>query len=266
MRDLGDIMCVKVGEPLAKKIPFTTGVQGYTVTGDDLAPTPGSDVEMLAGVGTILSTKNSSILVSASAGLPRIIKNGVTVDNVYQIKNVDISTGHIRFEGSVIINGDVCEGMKVHATGDVSIGGFVESATIEAGGDITVGTGIIGKKQDIDEQDISKINMNTNIKAGGKVFAKYSQYTEITCDSLHIENQMMHNIVNVSKTLWIGTKAKANGKLIGGYIEAGDSVSAGTIGAPSGSATVISFQEKIQQYLTKTSELEEQISLSLIHI
>ena len=260
MRDLGDIMCVQAGEPLAKKIPFTPGIKGYTVTGEDLEPTPGEDVKIAIGEGTTLSAKNDSILVSSSSGLPRIIKNGVTVDNVYQVKNVDISTGHIRFEGSVIIDGDVCESMKVTATGDIYVGGFAESSTLEAGGDITVGTGIIGKKQDVDDLDMSKISMNSNIKAAGKVFAKYSQYTEINCDLLHIENQMMHNKVNVSKTLWIGTKDKANGKLIGGYIEAGDSVNAGTIGAPAGSPTIISFQEKINNYSMQITKLEETIA------
>ena len=29
MRDLGDIICVKVGDPLAKKIPLTEGINGF---------------------------------------------------------------------------------------------------------------------------------------------------------------------------------------------------------------------------------------------
>ncbi len=260
MRDLGDIICVKVGDPLAQKIPLTDGIKGYTVIGDVLEPTPGEDLEMHVGDGTTLSPKNNSILVSTLVGLPRIIENGMEVDNIYQIKNVDISTGHVDFQGSIIIDGDVCEGMKVHATGDISIGGFVESATLEAGGDITIGTGIIGKKQEVDDLDVSQIHMSANIKAGGKVFAKYSQYAEITCDSLRIENQLMHNIVNVAATLWVGTEEKANGKLIAGYIRAGESVSAGTVGATAGSSTIISFQDKVNQYLEQISALDELIT------
>lgn len=261
MRDLGDIICVKVGDPLAKKIPLTEGIQGYTVTGDLLEPTPGNDLEMHVGDGTTLSPKNNSILVSTLVGLPRIIENGMEVDNVYQIKNVDISTGHVKFQGSVIIDGDVCEGMKVHATGDISVGGFVESATLEAGGDITIGTGIIGKKQEVEDLDVSQISMSVNIKAAGKVFAKYSQYAEISCDSLRIENQMMHNIVKVDSTLWVGTEEKPNGKLIAGYIRAGESVRAGTVGATAGSTTIISFQDKVNQYLEQIAALDESITI-----
>ena len=256
MRDLGDIICVKVGDPLAKKIPLTDGIQGYTVTGEILEPKPGEDIDMHVGEGTSLSPKNNSILVSTKVGLPRIIENGMEVDSVYQLKNVDVSTGHVKFEGSVIIDGDVCEGMKVFATGDISIGGFVESASLDAGGDITIGTGIIGKKQEIEGVDVSEISMSVNINAGGKVFAKYSQYAEISCHSLRIENQMMHNIVNVAKTLWLGSEDKANGKLIAGHIRVGESVRAGTVGATAGSQTIISFEEKINVFLKQMTDLD----------
>ncbi|MGB1262381.1 MAG: DUF342 domain-containing protein [Cognaticolwellia sp.] len=259
MRDLGDILCVKIGDPLAKKIPFTDGIQGYTVTGYSLEPTPGEDIEMHVGDGTSLSPQNSSILVATLIGQPRIIKNGMEVDSVYHAKKVDVSTGHIKFEGSVIIDGDVCEGMKVIATGDISIGGFVESATLDAGGDITIGTGIIGKKQEVEGVNVSDISMSVNIKAGGKVFAKYGQYAQINCQALRIEKQLMHAIVNVSTSLWVGEAEKANGKLIAGYISAGESVHTGTLGATAGSVTIIIFESTVNNFLAKIANIENEI-------
>jgi uncharacterized protein (DUF342 family) len=259
MRDLGDIICVKIGDPLAKKIPLTNGIPGYTVTGDILDSTPGTDIEILVGEGTALSPKNSSILISTLAGLPRIIENGMEVDDVYHLKNVDVGTGHVKFKGSVIIDGDIGEGMKVVATGDISIGGFVESATLDAGGDITIGKGIIGKKQEVESVDISKIHLSAHIKASGKVFAKYCQYADITCDSLRIENQIMHSIVNVNNTVWVGREEKANGKLISGYISAGKSVHAGTIGATSGSMTIITFADRMHDCLAKIVEIDQSV-------
>ncbi len=77
-------------------------------------------------------------------GLPRVVDNGATVDEVFTVKNVDLSTGHIIFKGSVVINGDVTEGMKVIAGGGRVYKGFVEGTLIEAGGDINVGGSIIG--------------------------------------------------------------------------------------------------------------------------
>lgn len=260
MRDLGDIICVKIGEPLAQKIPLTVGIQGYSVTGTPLEPVPGEDCQLKAGEGTILSPKNQDILVSTRVGLPRIIDNGMQVDEVYQIKNVDVSTGHIDFEGSVIIDGDVCEGMKVSARGDITVGGFVESAFIESGGDITIGSGIIGKKHDVEGQAIADVTMSANLSAKGSIFAKYCQYAEISCKNLRIENQLMHSIIKVEERLWVGSEDKANGKLIAGHITAGTSVHAGTVGATAGSTTIITFEQKLTELNDKLEALESSIT------
>jgi uncharacterized protein (DUF342 family) len=261
MRDLGDIICVKVGEPLAKKIPLTEGIQGFTVTGTPLAPVAGDDVDMQVGDGTAISKKNNQVLISTLIGLPRIIENGMEVDGVYRIKNVDVSTGHIKFEGSVIIDGDICEGMRVAATGDITIGGFVESATLDAGGDITIGSGIIGRKQDVEELPVDDIQMSVNIRAKGSIFAKYCQYADISCHSLRIENQLMHSIINVEETLWLGSEEKANGKLIAGYIQAGKSVHAGMVGATAGSTTIISFSKRIDEMKEHLEDIDVRLKI-----
>ncbi|WP_076418215.1 FapA family protein [Colwellia sp. UCD-KL20] len=261
MRDLGDIICVRIGEPLAKVIPLTEGIKGYTVTGIPLEPNPGEDIQMKAGEGTVISPKNENVLISTSIGLPRSIENGMEIDEVYKLKNVDVTTGHIKFEGSVIIDGDVCEGMKVYAKGDITVGGFVESAQLEAGGDITIIGGIIGKKQEVEDLSTTDITMSVNIKAEGNVFAKYCQYSDITCNILRIENQLMHSIIHVNDKLWVGSEDKANGKLIAGYINAINSVHAGTVGATAGSATTITFNRKIKDFKNKLHEIDEQLKI-----
>ncbi|XPF94111.1 DUF342 domain-containing protein [Colwellia sp. RE-S-Sl-9] len=261
MRDLGDIICVRIGEPLAQVIPLTTGIKGYTVTGIILEPNPGEDIKMKAGEGTVISPKNKNVLVSTLIGLPRSIENGMEIDEVYKLKNVDVTTGHIKFEGSVIIDGDVCEGMKVFAKGDITIGGFVESAQLEAGGDITIVGGIIGKKQEVEDLSTTDITMSVNIKAEGNVYAKYCQYSDITCNILRIENQLMHSIIHVNDKLWVGSEDKANGKLIAGYINAINSVHAGTVGATAGSSTTITFDRKIRDFKNKLNEIDERLKI-----
>lgn len=260
MRDLGDIICVKKGDPLAKKIPMTQGVRGFSVKGEPLEPTPGKDIDIQIGDGTSLSPKNQHVLISTRVGLPRIIDNGMEVDQVYKIKNVDISTGHIKFEGSVIIEGDVCEGMKVIASGDITVGGFVESAQLESGGDITISGGIIGKKQEVEGVSVTDIMMSVAITAKNNVFAKYCQYADISCKNLRIENQLMHSIINVKESLWVGSENKANGKLIAGYIRAGTSVHAGTVGATAGSVTIINFEQKLKLLDKKMQAIEARVA------
>ena len=262
MRDLGDIICVKVGDPLAKKIPLTQGKQGYTVTATPLAPEPGEDITLTAGDGTSFSPRDDHLLISKLVGLPKIIDNGMEVDEVYKIKNVDVGTGNINFEGSVIIEGDVCEGMKVEASGDITVSGFVESSTLKAGGDITITGGIIGRKQDVENLKVTDLKMSVNISAKGKLYAKYCQYAEISCGSdMRIENQLMHSILNVGGRLWLGSEDKANGKLIGGYIKVGTSVHSGIVGATAGSNTIINFEVKMLEFKELQLDIETRLKV-----
>jgi hypothetical protein len=258
MRDLGDIVCVKVGDSLAEKIPLTQGTIGYTVFASPLDPTPGNDVELEVGEGTSISPNNKNLLVSDRVGLPKVINNGMEVDEVYKIKEVNVATGNIIFTGSVIIDGDVTEGMKVVASGDISVGGFVESATLESGGDITISGGIIGRKHDVEKMAITDIAMSVNIKAKGNIFAKYGQYSQITCgQDVRIENQLLHSIMDIKGRLWVGKIEQANGKLIGGYSKVGTSVHAGIIGATAGSNTIINFEHKILSFKESLNRIDE---------
>ncbi|MDX2368462.1 MAG: FapA family protein [Colwellia sp.] len=262
MRDLGDIICVKVGDPLAKKIPFTTGEKGYTVTATLLPAEPGNDVSLVSGEGTAISPTNQNILVSEKVGLPKKIPNGMEVDEIYKIKNVTISTGNINFTGSVIIDGDVNEGMKVIASGDITVGGFVESATIEAGGDITISGGIIGRKHDIEKTKVTDVKMSVSVNAKGNIYAKYCQYAEIACSKdVRIEKHLLHSLLNIQGGLKVGAEKKSNGKLIGGYIKAGTFVTAGVIGATAGSNTVIHFEHKIIKLKEQMQDIESRLKL-----
>lgn len=262
MRDLGDIICVEVGEPIAKKIPLTQGIKGFTVTATPLSPEPGNDVDLVAGEGTNISSKNNNVLVSEKVGLPKLINNGMEVDEIYTIKNVTVATGNINFTGSVIIEGDVTEGMRVKASGDITVGGFVESATLESGGDITISGGIIGRKHDIEKTHITDVIMSVNIIAKGSIYAKYGQYAQISCgQDIRIENQLLHSILSIGGRLWIGKEDQANGKLIGGFTKAGTSVHAGMIGATAGSNTIINFEHKILTFKEEINQVEELLKI-----
>jgi uncharacterized protein (DUF342 family) len=262
MRDLGDIICVKIGDPIAKKTPLTPGRIGYTVTATFLPAEPGNNVFLVAGEGTYISPSNENILVARKVGLPKIITNGMEVDEIYKVKNVTVATGNINFTGSVIIDGDINEGMKVVASGDVTVGGFVESAIIEAGGDVTISGGIIGRKHDIEKTRVTDIKMSVSVNAKGNIYAKYCQYAEIGCSKdVRIENQLLHSLLNIRGRLKVGTEEKSNGKLIGGYIKAGTFVTAGIIGATAGSHTVINFEHEIIKFKEKMQDIESRLKL-----
>ena len=216
----------------------------------------------MSGDGTAISSKNENILVSQKVGLPKVIPNGMEVDEIYQIKDVNVASGNINFTGSVLIEGDVNEGMKVIASGDVTIGGFVESAMIEAGGDVTISGGIIGRKHDIEKTKITDLNMSVSVNAKGSLFAKYCQYAQISSGKdIRIENQLLHSLINVGGSLKVGTEEKSNGTLIGGFVKAGTNVSAGIVGATAGSNTIVSFDNKIIKLKEQLLDIETRLKL-----
>ena len=144
------------------------------------------------------------------------------------LKMLLLGSGNINFTGSVIVEGDVNEGMKVIASGDITVGGFVESAMIESGGDVTISGGIIGHKHDVETTKITDVKMSVSVNAKGNLYAKYCQYAQISCSKdIRIEKQLLHSLINVNGDLKVGSEEHSNGVLIGGYIKAGKHVSAG---------------------------------------
>ncbi|MGB0936079.1 MAG: DUF342 domain-containing protein [Colwellia sp.] len=262
MRDLGDIICVKVGDPLAKKTPLTLGKNGFSVTAKTLKADAGKDIKLESGEGTAISPNNPNVLISKRIGVPKLVNNGMEVDEVYKIKNVDVASGNITFTGSVIIDGDVNEGMTVIASGDITIGGFVESATIKAGGDITIAGGIIGKKYDPEQASRDDIILSVKISAKGNISAKYCQYGEITAfKDILIEKQLMHSFIDTQGKLIVGLPDNHNGTLLGGYLRVGELVSAGVVGATAGNNTSFNFERKILAIKERIKLIEDKIDL-----
>ena len=143
MRDLGAQVTVDQ-QPLLQKIPLSKGRR----VSPCLARTRGNgweDRDFAPGEGTKISDDDPNIIIADRTGLPSFNGNSVQVDDVMQLNNVDVSTGHVKFKGSVIVTGNVGEGMKVTCTGDITVGGYVDSAELYADGNITVQKGCIGR-------------------------------------------------------------------------------------------------------------------------
>ncbi|MDX1303103.1 FapA family protein [Photobacterium sp.] len=234
MRNLGEMVTVKASEAIMRRIPATQGVSGFNVIGNELAAVPGKEITFDVGEGTEISDTNENLLVASKAGMPIIKGNGMQVDDALILKGVNVNTGHVNFDGCVVINGDVMPGMKVIATGSITITGVVELAELRAGGDIVVADGLIGRQQQKDK------DLTCYIKSGGKVSAKFAQYVEIDAGqdvafSLHA----LHCQIRTQGEVIVCDSSKRHGTLSGGTIHAGYSVKAVNIGATAGTQTEI---------------------------
>ncbi|MDM5139806.1 FapA family protein [Aeromonas bestiarum] len=226
MRDLGTLLTVKAGAQLMRRHPATQGVPGFTVTGQELPAKHGKDSPMVAGEGTFASPDDVDLLLAGRPGLPRQEKNGMKVDDVLSVKQVDIRHGHVIFEGALIVAGDVTPGMKIKTSGDVVIGGFVEGGYIESSGTITVRSGIIGRKSEQSDEYLCHLN------AQGEIHASYAQYAKLEAGGdIQIQSQLSHCYSRSGQDIKVGDSGMRKGHLLGGISIANRLIMAPILGA-----------------------------------
>ncbi len=134
-----EIVQVKSGDIIAYIHPPQPGKTGMSVTGREIYPDPVAAAEVNCDSGTEISSDQKQVLATRT-GVPLYKKGRVhsfRVDNVYTHKgDVDIKSGNIDFRGHFKAQGEITEGMKVSADGDIEIGENTSGAEILAGGNV----------------------------------------------------------------------------------------------------------------------------------
>ena len=231
MRNLGAMIVVKANDLLMVKHLATEGTPGYNIKGEVLKQKPGKDAVLQAGTGTAFHPRDPNKLIATVPGQPVETRTGMNVDDVLQLKDVDISTGHVTFKGSILITGDVHEGMIVKSSGDITVMGFVDSATLEAEGDVTVSKGIIGRQ-------IKANEYSTNIYSQGQISAQFVQYSQLVAKgNILVTKQLLHSNTKTAGSLTVSDPSGRRGDLVGGVAHAEKGITAVVIGATAGTKT-----------------------------
>ena len=144
-KQIKQLVCIKKGQNIVSQLPPTDGVDGKNVMGETIC-TAGKDIILPSGENTEISADGLT-LFSKIDGCAFLKAGKVNVDNVYHIRrNVDFSTGNVKFDGTILIEGDVRSGFRVEATDSIYIKGNVGAADIYSRrGDVIVQLGILGK-------------------------------------------------------------------------------------------------------------------------
>ena len=126
----------KKGQLLAEVIPEDEGEYGTTVQGAKIRPRQVKKAHLEFGHNIEIS-EDRRRLTSLVDGHVSLVEGKVFVSDVYEVENVDLSTGNIDFEGSGNII--IARGMNGMAKGTLKAGGnivakFLENATASAGG------------------------------------------------------------------------------------------------------------------------------------
>ncbi len=262
MRNLGQLITVKPGSELMRKIPYNEGSSGISVTAETVKHKPGKDFALEVGENTELCATDPNLLLATISGIPKVLNNGMMVDDVLMVENVNVGYGNVNYKGSIIVEGDICDGMEVTATGDVTVSGFIESAQIECGGDLIVGKGILGR-----QVEFGSHNFSCEVNCKGSVIANFSQYSKIHAGlDVNIHKQLLHCHVICEGEINVKDEAGSKGTILGGMLCSNHGINTVTLGASAGSKTIIDLvglYPKLMETkkLIKTTIMQEQEKL-----
>jgi uncharacterized protein (DUF342 family) len=202
-RDHGAIAVVEPGAPLMRRVPPVAGVDGHTVLGQVIASRPVRDEPFASAlIGAQVSAQDPDLLIASTAGLPVRVPCGVQVEPVLRVKEVNLATGNIHFDGTVHVEGDIINNMKVQASGDIMVGGTVEAATLEARGNISIKGGVIAA---------------STVVAGGALSARFAEGSSLRCGSvLALDDAALECQLQSANQILIGVKNPQRGRLVGG--------------------------------------------------
>lgn len=202
-RERGDVSVVHAGAELMRRTPPTHGVDGHTVRGRVLPSHAGSDEPFAPQLsGAQVAPQDPNLLLAVVSGQPVLVPHGVMVEPILRVAEVNLSSGNIQFEGTVQIDGEVIQGMKVRASGDILVGGTVDGAFLEAGGNIQVGGGIIAQ---------------ADVRAAGSVNARFAEGASIRAGTvIALDDAALQSELQALNQIIIGVKSPQRGRLAGG--------------------------------------------------
>lgn len=240
---------VRKGDVLAKRLAPTAGVPGCTVLGKKIPAKDGKKINIPAGKNVELAN-DGELLLSAIDGQV-VVQNGkISVFPVYEvIGDVDNSTGNIEFVGNVKVKGNVRAGFTVKAEGDVEVFGVVEGASISAGGNIVLRSGVQGMNKAV-------------LKAGGDIAARFVENSVLEAGRNIAADAIMHSYIRAGKTV---TADGRRGLIVGGSIKAALEINARNIGSSMAAATELEvgidpqLREQYNDISAKMEDLKRQL-------
>lgn len=237
-RELGLIHSVAVGTPLLRRHPPQPGRPGRTVLGAEIPAAKPKDVKFPAHLdGVAAAPGKPDLLIAEVAGHPVVRRDCVRVDPILVLPEVDLASGNIDFIGAVEIKGDVQTGMKIKAGGSVVIHGTLESAEVDAGGDVEVKGGVIGQR---DQGSGDGKPSGARVRAKGSVRAHHVENASIFAEqSVFVSDLIAQSEVTALEEVVVGKEGGRRGHIMGGVIRATRAVTAYCLGASGSSRTEI---------------------------
>ena len=215
---------VRAGQVIAVYHDAQPGMGGRTVEGTELPAQGGQEKHILRGRGFLLS-QDKKTYIARESGKIELKDNKITIQPLLVVDEVTISTGNLRFNGSIWVRGNVGSGVVIQAEDELVVEGNVEAAHLQSGKKIVIKNGVSGG-------GLAKIESARDIH--GKFF---EGATLIANDGISANYVMSSNLIAGKEVIISG----ARGAIIGGNTAAVNKIEAHHIGNRAGLLTNISL-------------------------
>ena len=253
MLNLGETITVAKGQPLMRRTPATKGTPGLTVQGDVIPCAAGNESTFYIGIGTKVSPEDPNLLIAEEGGMPILQERGMDVEDALCLPNIGVATGHVKFKGHVVVTDNIESDMIVRATGSLTVGGFIESADVQAQGDINVAKGIIGHNVSEDQK------RSCVVKAGGSITASYGQFSELQAgEDIILSIHCMNNDIRSGRDLIVCDSESKQGTLSGGHAVIGRRINCVNLGVEGDTATYVQAFALYQKLKDRQVKLQEE--------
>ena len=126
--------------------------------------------------------------------------------------NLDYEMGSIECEGAVYVEGDVLPGFRIHAGGDVTIGGVVDAAEVKTGGTLVIRQGVLP---------------GSRVYAKGEIKVGYVSGSYLESESaVTIGKEVLHSTIVSGESITL----PASGRVLGGGLFAQKGIEVGIAG------------------------------------
>lgn len=239
------------GDALAKYHPAEQGTDGETVTGIRVRGEKGRDLAVLHGHG-VKYDEAKKLYTASETGYVVLDEEAETLNiwNVYVTEgDLNRYNGNITYDGIIYVKGAVHDMAEIEASGDVIVEGYVEGASIKAGGNIILESGMNGCGRG-------------TLEAGGKVSGRFFEAVSIHAKG-DVEGTYFLNCNVVTDRSLIAKQEKA--KIVGSSIQAGYAVETYSIvssGRPSTSISVGNpawIEKNIRDTEKKLAKVEDEL-------
>ena len=205
---------VHQGDALAIVHLPIAGTEGQRVDGTRIPVTAPRTLAVKLGNGAelysdqvIRATRDGVILYKAGQSLD-------VVDRHHHQGPVDLHSGSLNMQGSLVVAGDVLRTFSVTATGDVEILGNVDCATVQAGGNLRVRGGVRGGDGGAactDGDLWAHHAESADLHAGGVLRLAEAVNSQLEASEIHVSGRVRSGIATAEQHIVVKEAGAPNG-------------------------------------------------------